>query len=115
VVAFRPANVDVDGFCRSYFAIFANSLLGGLRGLERLPAIGRIAPANVPFADFEQASAGDFELFIHCSAAMGSLGLPPPPHFGVIVEVNCLKITEFKDAALSRAVPRMLCEEVPMI
>jgi hypothetical protein len=99
-IAFRVIRFDSGGFHRSYFAVFGHLIILTRPRGSRLFALGGIKRKVSEFADFVQEYESDFQLLIRCNDKMkdgelGYFGDPPPPLFGVIVELNCPVLSHF--------------------
>jgi hypothetical protein len=115
-IAFRRVHLEAGGYGRGYHGVFGHLICVDVPVSLRMKARAGIVQTSEDFANFSQAYAMNFELFIRCNSeieegAIGYFGEPPAPHFGVIVEARCPALTRFKEVTAESGVQQITFEE----
>jgi hypothetical protein len=115
-IAFQLVRIEGGGHQRSCFAVFGDIISLAVPLTTRIPAVGGIKQSDVPFANFSQSYKVGFELFMKCNGKLeegeiAHFGQPPPPHFGVIVEVQCPELSRFPPMRMKPGGPQITYEE----
>jgi hypothetical protein len=115
-VIYRLVKIDAGGAGRSYMGVFGYLLCVEVPVSLSMKAIGGFVKCAEAWADFVQKYVMGFELFVKCNnqleeGEIAYFGEPPPPHFGVIVQVRSPALSEFARPSQDTAEPRLTYEE----
>jgi hypothetical protein len=118
-IAFRPVNFAIGGTERAYWSAFGYGICAGITDYNCMQTNEGIVRSDRPWANFSQTFPNGFVVYLRCNQQLSEgelafFGEPPPPDFGVILEVNCSEPKRFPNAGKAR-VKRVTIEEEPMI